>query len=121
MTAQPLIDLIDPRPRQLERYAEDFNRLADEHRQVTEELARIGIDCQRADQLQWQLETLQHGLAEPVARLEIIARMLLSRTGGDSMNRDLAAAVFETSNVLQTLLAQTCPSPTSLPHGEQND
>ncbi len=66
-------------------------------------------------------ETLQHGIAEPVARLEIIARMLLSRTDGDSINRDLAAAVLETSNVLQTLLAQTCPSPTSLPHGEQND
>jgi hypothetical protein len=30
-----LSDLIEPRPRQLERYAEDYRRLVDEHREVT--------------------------------------------------------------------------------------
>lgn len=102
-----LAGLIDPRPRQLERYAEDFERLLVRHHQLTAQLERTKLESQRSGHLQRQLNTLQHDLAEPVASLELIARILLTRTGGDGMSRDLAATVLETAATLQAILARS--------------
>lgn len=101
-----LAGLIDPLPRQLERYAEDFRRLLDEHREVNAQLERANLESQRAVHLQRQMIALQQELAEPIASLEIIARLLLTRTGNDSMNRDLATTVLEKVAALQVSLTR---------------